>query len=289
MPRILGKSVRVVEHDGLTIDEFLGNVASNDDSLSLAHVQITEVTSEPWLTLDYEEWLCVLQGQIDMECPDGSICTVLAGETAFLDRGESFRPSFPVVPTVYIPLCRPAFSPSRCIRREGEEPSDVTLRLQQLHSKEATKSDDPTNALVDEETITEDSKIIYHMCLKTRWDEAQNSKTAYYPPTFQEDGMFTHATAVPERLIVTANHFYTSSVGDWICVGLNRLELKKIGIQTIFEEAKPVGTTTTADSFDTWVCPHIYGGIPAHLPRIVTSIYPMIRDANGTFLSIEGL
>jgi uncharacterized protein (DUF952 family) len=286
MPCILGKSVRVVDHDGLTIDEFVGNVATNDDSLSLAHVQITETTSEPWLTLDYEEWLCVLQGQIDLECPDGTICTVHAGETAFLERGESFRPIFPVVPTAYVPLCRPAFSPFRCLRREGEESSDVTRRLQQLHSKADTR-------IVNQETIapsvTEDPSIIYHMCLKERWYEAFNAKTAYYPPTFQEDGMFTHATAVPERLIVTANHFYKSSVGDWICVGLCRSQLERIGIRTIFEEAKPIGTTTTADSFDTWVCPHIYGGIPAHLPGIVTQIYPMIRDADGTFLTIEGL
>lgn len=30
---------------------------------------------------------------------------------------------------------------------------------------------------------------------------------AYFPPTFASDG-FTHATAVPSRLLDVANHFY---------------------------------------------------------------------------------
>ena len=31
---------------------------------------------------------------------------------------------------------------------------------------------------------------------------------AYYPKTFEADGLYTHATGVPSRLIETANHFY---------------------------------------------------------------------------------
>ena len=31
---------------------------------------------------------------------------------------------------------------------------------------------------------------------------------AYYPKTFEVDGLYTHATGVPSRLIETANHFY---------------------------------------------------------------------------------
>ena len=126
MPKILGKAVRVVEHDGLTIDEFVGNVGSNDDSVSIAHVKVSEPASEPWLTLDYEEWICVLKGKIDLHSPSGQVITVHAGETAFIDRGERFRPVFPVADTEYIPVCRPAFSPERCIREEEEGESNVS-------------------------------------------------------------------------------------------------------------------------------------------------------------------
>ena len=31
---------------------------------------------------------------------------------------------------------------------------------------------------------------------------------AYFPKTFEADGLYTHATGVPSRLIETANHFY---------------------------------------------------------------------------------
>ena len=38
MPAIVGKSTRVVDADGLTIDELAGNVASSSDRLSVALV-----------------------------------------------------------------------------------------------------------------------------------------------------------------------------------------------------------------------------------------------------------
>lgn len=40
MPKIVGKSTRVVETDGFTIDEYAGNVGSNDDTMSLAVVKV---------------------------------------------------------------------------------------------------------------------------------------------------------------------------------------------------------------------------------------------------------
>lgn len=289
MPTILGKAVRVVEHDGLTIDEFVGNVGSNDDSVSIAHVQVSQPTSEPWLTLDYEEWLCVLKGKIELHSPNGDVVTAHAGETAFIDRGERFRPVFPVGDTVYIPVCRPAFSPQRCIREE-EGVSHVSVKLQELHQKTTAPSDaTTTTADVDDATKYDHVEKLYHMCQKSLWDDAVASGKAYFPPTFKEDGMFTHATAVPQRLVTTANHFYTATQGDWICLELSRSALETLGIQTVFEEAKPVGTIATADSFDTWVCPHIYGGLPAQLEGIVTNTFAMKRDEEGTFLCIEGL
>jgi uncharacterized protein (DUF952 family)/mannose-6-phosphate isomerase-like protein (cupin superfamily) len=273
MPTSIGKAVRVVEHDGLAIDELAGNVASSDDTLSIARVTVAEPTSESWLTLDYDEWLCVIRGRIELHTPSGQVVVVNAGETAFVSKGERFRPVFPVGDTEYIPVCLPAFRPDRCIREE-EGDDQVSTKLQQLHSSPKKKQFD--------------QELLYHMCQKDLWEEAVSSKKAYFPPTFAKDGMFTHATAVPERLIQTANHFYTDVEGDWICLELSRSALLKIGIDTVFEEAKPVGDTGVSDTWD-WICPHIYGGIPTTIDGIVHRTYPMKRQADGTFVSIDGL
>lgn len=40
---------------GLTIDELVGNVATKEDRMSVALVRVSDPTSEPWLTLDYDE------------------------------------------------------------------------------------------------------------------------------------------------------------------------------------------------------------------------------------------
>ena len=81
------------------------------------------------------------------------------------------------------------------------------------------------------------------------------AKSAYYPPTFESKGNYTHATNVPQRLIHTANHFYTSTEGDWICL----LLLSNIGIVTKDEYGLPVGDIQDSDQIkeNMWVCPHI--------------------------------
>lgn len=163
----------------------------------------------------------------------------------------------------------------------------MSQKLQQLHS------DHPSPVTV---TTTQESapaqvpaQKLYHMCQKSLWEKALSSKTAYVPPTFEQDGYFTHATAVPGRLLETANHFYTDTNGDWICVELSSDALLKYGISTRFEEAKPVGDADVSDKWGEWACPHIYGGIPAFLDGVVNKVYEMKRDDKGTFLSIEGI
>ncbi|CAJ1414502.1 unnamed protein product, partial [Effrenium voratum] len=66
MPQLIGASVRVVDTGSLTIDELAGNVATKNDRISIALVKITEPTSEPWLTLHYDEWMCVACRSVDM-------------------------------------------------------------------------------------------------------------------------------------------------------------------------------------------------------------------------------
>ena len=45
MPKIVGKATRVVDVGGLAIDELAGNVASHEDTLSIARVVVSEPSS----------------------------------------------------------------------------------------------------------------------------------------------------------------------------------------------------------------------------------------------------
>jgi uncharacterized protein (DUF952 family)/mannose-6-phosphate isomerase-like protein (cupin superfamily) len=279
----------VVEVDGLKVDELDGNVATKDDTLSIAYVTVSEPTAEPWLTLDYDEWLCVRIGKMVLFYGENDESLVVnAGETCFVARGERFRPVFPEAPTEYFPICLPAFRPDRCHREEGDEPSDVTNKLLKLHKMDADEEAASTIMTCD----NEDQDILYHMCEKYQWDEAVKSQVAYYPPTFEKDGFFTHATAVPQRLIDTANHFYQSSKAEWICLQLSRSALKNAGIITKDEDGLPVGDAPVPDQIkdNQWICPHIYGGIHTiESLGILTKTYPMVRNGSGEFLNIVGV
>jgi uncharacterized protein (DUF952 family) len=291
MPRIIGTGKVVVDHDGLVITELVGNVASNEDTMSIAQVKVTsnKPTSEPWLTLHYDEWICVQKGYmvLDYEDSNGSISSIQvnAGQSAFISKGERFRPYFPQGDCDYIPVCVPAFRPDRCIREEGEKVSDVTLNLKKLHGM-----DGELNACQPHDGA--DPDVLYHMCQERLWKDAVNSGKAYYPPTFEQDGYFTHATAVPQRLLDTANHFYTETDGNWICLQLSRSALRNVGIITKDEEGLPVGDQKVSDDWvrSKWVCPHIYGGIPVDTSlNVLKRTFPMVRSHDGKFLSITGL
>lgn len=294
MPKIIGKAQRVVEVDGvLAIDEYVGNVGSQTDDISIAVVKISQPTSEPWLTLDYDEWMVVLNGYLEIHFQGADdkaeILTVKEGETVFIPKGERFQPVFPEAGAQYVPVCIPAFRPDRCLREEegGINTSDVADNLAKLHAEAAAApSSSPPTKVVSSTTTT-----VYHMCQKVLWETAVASGKAYFPPTFAADGFFTHATAVPARLLETANHFYTATEGTWMCIELSTETLQEAGIMTLFEEPKPVGDQDVSESWKSnqWACPHIFGGIPTSVAGIVTKTFEMKRDDKGNFLSIVGL
>jgi len=128
------------------------------------------------------------------------------------------------------------------------------------------------------------------MTTKAEWEKAKAENHAYYPKTFEVDGLYTHATGVPSRLIETANHFYQDVSGDWICLQFRRSILRsKFGIAVKDEAAMPVGEKQVSGNWkeekNNWICPHVYGGIPLDC---VEKVYKMIRDGP-KFLSIEGV
>jgi mannose-6-phosphate isomerase-like protein (cupin superfamily)/uncharacterized protein (DUF952 family) len=304
-----------VEHDGLTVHETVGNVATKNDNVSLAVVTITTPTSEPWLTLYYDEWMYVMEGyielvysssntnsdQADVDAEKTSTTTTLVvkeGETVFIPSGSRFQPNFPI-PAKYIPLCIPAFSPERCIREE--DGSDVATRLAELHHTTVTTTTsnekNTTKEKEEEENKVKDNKYddittIYHMCRSSLYEQAKMTKMAYFPATFVQDGYFTHATSIPSTLLSTANHFYLSTPIDdpWICLELNRnVLLEQCGIVTKFESPAPVGQIETNKNWN-MICPHIYGGLPLHVDGVVMNVYNMTRNIeDGKFVSIVGL
>ena len=316
MASIVGTSVRVVEAPGLSIDELVGNVATNQDDVSVANVTASKGTAEPWLTLGYDEWICVTSGAVVIEEEGKPPLTVPAGRTVMLPKGTRFRPSFPE-DTSYIPICVPAFRPDRCIREDTDaDGAAISSNLQKLHKKdgEPKKKEEPP-------------EVLYHMLAKEEWEKAKakgdacefavrfslvpvspsspahqslsqsnritcslltllSSHSPDFPPTFEADSFLTHATGVPSRLISTANHYYQNVPGDWICLEFTRSSLRKRGIFVRDEHATPVGATgTDSEMMADWVCPHVIGGIPLD---VVQKTYAMVREGE-KYLRIEGL
>ena len=266
--------MRVVEVPGqFSIDEFAGNVGSKDDTISIARVQtFADNVCEPWLTLHYDEWICVVKGKMVIEYGDkGTILEVLAGQTVFVPKGQRFKPNFPEAGTEYIPVCLPAFRPDRCIR-EDDAAGAIPTKLKELHAGAAAAP-----------VCTPAAEVLYHMCPKAQWEEATKGGDAYFPTTYDEDGGFTHATAVAERLVETANHFYQDVAGEWICLRFTRSALRRCGITVKDEEAKPVGEQAVGSTWNDWVCPHIYGGLP---PSVVDATFPIVRDGKA-FVRID--
>ena len=308
---LVGLAIKVVEHDGLTIEEIVGNVATRNDDVSLALVSITSPTCEPWLTINYDEWIHVLEGYIEIMHQSGNIncdnddyladrspmkkTVVKEGQTVFIPKGTRMQPVFPV-PSKYIPLCIPAFSPERCLREEGTTEGkllSVSVRLNELH---LTAQRTPDTVPASAEEVNEQFRhiqIIYHMCKKSLYDKSISNQTAYFPPTFIQDGRFTHASTVPATLLNTANHFYSTTspaAEQWMCLEIDREVLeKKLGIVTVFECAKAVGDIHADEDWRGLVFPHIFGGIPAHVEGVVTNTYNMVRSEDGVFLTIDGL
>ncbi|CAD7959273.1 unnamed protein product [Amoebophrya sp. A120] len=291
---ILGSKQRVVDLPGqLSIDEFAGNVATKDDRISIASVAAKAGTAEPWLTLLYDEWICVLKGEIVFTFspegggPEGDVVRCPAGSTAFISKSTRFQPQFPV-DTEYIPVCLPAFRPDRCLREDSSaENEKVSARLAELH--DAAPADSKANSCQPTDS-TAPPDILYHMTEVKLWQASKAKKEAYFPPTFEADGFYTHATAVPARLLETANHFYQDSTDDWVCLQFSRAKLRKeFGVITKDEPPMPVGEKKVAEDWQSsqWVCPHVYGGIPV---AAVEKEFRMLRDdAKKKFLGIEGL
>ena len=92
-----------------------------------------------------------------------------------------------------------------------------------------------------------DHPHLYHLADKAQWEECKASQTAYYPPTYDQDG-FIHLTAEPGLLLDVANQFYKAAPGDWLVLKLDSAKLKSEvggGVSLGFQECVPQGQTAT--------------------------------------------
>ena len=88
---------------------------------------------------------------------------------------------------------------------------------------------------------------------------------------------------IAESLIATANNFYLSVPGEWVCI---ELDLSVLGDTVVYEAPAPVGSIASNHAGSEIKFPHIYGGISE---RSILHYYPMKRSADGTFEGIVGL
>ena len=132
--------------------------------------------------------------------------------------GEWFHPVFPLAGTEYVPVCFPEFRPDQRIREEEEEEgSPVSNKLKSLHNGASV---DTIYVTVQSSDTDDPEEVLFHMAQHELYESVGASGEAYSPPTFEADGISAHVTSVLTRLITTANHFYTGTKGDWICLNL---------------------------------------------------------------------
>ena len=102
------------------IEEYVGRVHSQTESLSVAHMVAPPGWSEPFQTPDFDEVTIVVRGTMRVEHA-GMVIDVGANETILTAAGERIRYSNPFEEEAeYWAVCTPAFSPET-VRRDAPE------------------------------------------------------------------------------------------------------------------------------------------------------------------------
>ena len=118
MPRIIN-SPTVIESAGnkpKRIEEFVGQVNSNHNELSMARMVSPGGWVEPGQRPEFMEITLVLKGQLHVEYTGGAY-DVMAGQSIITDPGEWVRYSTPGDEGAeYVAVCLPAFSPETVYR-----------------------------------------------------------------------------------------------------------------------------------------------------------------------------
>jgi mannose-6-phosphate isomerase-like protein (cupin superfamily) len=121
MARLIDKP-KVVEAAGnkpKRIEEFIGRVASETKSVSVARMKSPSGWVEPGQTPEFDEYTVVLAGMLRVKTRDGQL-DVHAGQAVLTPKGSWVQYSTPSSEGAeYIAVCVPAFSPDS-VHRDGQ-------------------------------------------------------------------------------------------------------------------------------------------------------------------------
>jgi len=107
------------------IEEFIGNVNSSDDRLSIARMISLTGWTEPGQTPEFDEFTIVLKGMLRVLYKGGYI-DVMGGQAVITKAGEWVQYSTPGAEGAeYIAVCLPGFSPALVHRDPPEEPAQA--------------------------------------------------------------------------------------------------------------------------------------------------------------------
>ena len=110
MPTLISGAVRI-EAAGTKpklIDEYIGRVNTNTQSVSVAHMRSPAGWEEPGQRPEFDEFTIVLKGAVRVTHQNGTI-DVRAGQAVIAYKGEWIQYSTPTG-AEYIAVCMPAFS-----------------------------------------------------------------------------------------------------------------------------------------------------------------------------------
>ncbi len=114
MPRLINAPTRIHAQGQppKTIEEFVGRVNSQTETVSIARMVSPSGWNEPGQTPEFDEFTVVLRGELQIETRE-EVLRVAAGQAAIVHRGEWVRYSTPAAEGAeYIAVCVPAFSPA---------------------------------------------------------------------------------------------------------------------------------------------------------------------------------
>lgn len=118
MPELISTPTTIPVPGGKVIDEHVGRVATQTESVSVAHMRAPADWSEPYQTPDFDEVTLVLAGAVLVD-HDGGQLTVEAGQSVLTRAGERIRYSAGPRGAEYVAVCLPAFSPE-AVHREDD-------------------------------------------------------------------------------------------------------------------------------------------------------------------------
>ncbi|MUG91123.1 cupin [Scytonema sp. UIC 10036] len=120
MPQLIPepKRIEAAGNKPKIIDEYIGRVSTQTETVSIAHMRSPSGWLEPGQRPDFDEFTLVLKGTLRVESSDGYL-DVQAGQGVIARAGEWVRYSTPTEEGAeYIAVCLPAFSPETVHRDE---------------------------------------------------------------------------------------------------------------------------------------------------------------------------